>query len=210
MFAAASFLGLALFMVGVMRNDSWLHWYLIWNLALAWIPFGLSLGLIALLKNQRWTDWLPLAVTFLWLAFLPNTFYMLTDYVHLHDVKRVDEMFDIAMFSLLIGVGVGLGYASVALIHRELARRLPMQQTWWPIGLVFVLSSFAIYIGRDLRWNTWDVITNPAGILFDLSERIINPTAHPQTYVTTLTYFVVLFGGYLLLWRLMQLIRNPR
>lgn len=177
---------------------------------LAWIPFGLSLWLRRLLRTWRWASWLPLIVTVVWLGFLPNTFYMLTDYIHLQDVARVDQIYDVAMFTALIATGVGLGFASLAIVHVELRRRLPLASAWRVVALILLLTSFAIYVGRDLRWNTWDIITSPAGILFDISERIINPTAHTQTFVTTATYFVLLGLFYYVLWRVASLVRGVR
>lgn len=135
---------------------------------------------------------------------------MLTDYVHLYDVERVDIMYDVAMFTALITTGVALGFASLAIVHIELRRHLPSMSAWRVIAGILLATSFAIYVGRDLRWNTWDILTSPAGILFDISERIINPTAHSQTFITTATYFALLGLGYYCLWRLVSLVRAVR
>jgi uncharacterized membrane protein len=68
------------------------------------------------------------------------------------------------------------------------------------------LSSFAIYLGRDLRWNSWDVLVNPAGFLFYLSERVIDPMDHPEAFTTTLMFFVFLAGVYRVMIYLVQAI----
>lgn len=208
LFALATIASTGFFFIGALRNSSTEFWYLMWNLVLAWVPFGLSLWLRKLLRTRSWASWLSLVVTAVWLGFLPNTFYMLTDYVHLQDVARVDPIYDVAMFTALIATGVSLGFASLAIVHVELRRRLPAASAWRVIALILLLTSFAIYIGRDLRWNTWDIITSPAGILFDMSERIINPTAHSQTFVITVTYFVLLGVCYYCLWRVASLVRK--
>lgn len=210
LFLFATIVSATFFFIGALRNASMEFWYLIWNLVLAWVPFGLSLWLRRLLRTRRWASWLPLVVTIVWLGFLPNTFYMLTDYIHLQDVVRVDQIYDVAMFTALIATGVSLGFASLAIVHVELRRRLSAASAWRAIGLILLLASFAIYIGRELRWNTWDIITSPAGILFDMSERIINPTAHTQTFVVTTTYFVLLSACYYCLWRVASLVRGAR
>lgn len=210
LFLLATVVSASFFFIGALRNSSMEFWYLLWNLILAWIPFGLSLWLRRLLRSHSWVDWLPLAVTITWLGFLPNTFYMLTDYIHLQDVSRVDQMYDVAMFTALITTGVSLGFASLAIVHVELRRRLPSIQAWRIVTIILFLASFAIYVGRYLRWNTWDIITSPAGILFDISERIINPTAHSQTFVITATYFVLLGLCYYCLWRVASLVRKAR
>ncbi len=210
LFLLATMVAAGFFFIGALRNDSFEFWYLLWNLLLAWVPFGLSVWLRYLIYTRSWMSWLPFTMTLVWLGFLPNTFYMLTDYIHLQDSVRVDPVYDVAMFTSLIATGVGLGFVSLAIIHNELRKRLPEQSAWRVVTVILLLASFAIYVGRDLRWNTWDVITSPAGILFDISERIIHPLAHTQTFVITATYFVLLSVGYYCLWRVAELIRTRR
>lgn len=210
LFLLATIVSAGFFFVGAFRNSSMDFWYLMWNLLLAWVPFGLSLWLRKLLHTRPWASWLPFTVTAVWLGFLPNTFYMLTDYIHLQDVVRVDQIYDVAMFTALIATGVSLGFASLAIVHIELRKRLPAASAWRVVALILLLASFAIYVGRDLRWNTWDIITSPAGILFDISERILNPTAHGQTFITTATYFALLGVVYYCLWRVASLVRQAR
>jgi len=77
------------------------------------------------------------------------------------------------------------------------------------IGGILLLCSFAIYLGRDLRWNTWDLFVNPAGILFDVSDRLINPRAHPQMFVTILSFFVLLSMVYYLIWNVIHTLKPP-
>ena len=119
----------------------------------------------------------------------------------MYDVPRVDETYDAVMFNSFVITGAGLGLTSLAIVHYELRKRLPSATCWRVIGLILFLSSFAIYVGRYLRWSTWDIVANPAGILFDISERIIHPASHPQTYVTTLSFFVLLSTAYYCVWQ---------
>ena len=53
------------------------------------------------------------------------------------------------------------------------------------IGLFFI-SSFGIYIGRFLRWNSWDVLTEPETIIHDVGDRLINPLEHPRAWGMTI------------------------
>ena len=210
LFLLGTGVSVVLYVTGSIVTGDWGYWYLVWNLFLAWVPFGLGVWLHHLLTRQRWIEWLPLGVTVLWLCFLPNTFYMITDLVHVHSEDLDIMMYNIVLLVSFIAVSVALGLASLALIHSELRRRLPARICWRiMLGIIFVVS-FAIYIGRYLRWNTWDILTEPVGILFDLSERVINPTAHPQTFVTTLLFFVLLSTGYYAVWKLTELLRSAR
>lgn len=200
---------LLFYMLGAFSGGLWERHYLVWNLFLAWIAFGLSVWLYKLLARKRWSEWLPLVLTAVWLGFLPNTFYMLTDYIHVPEGDAENITYNVVLFTSFISVSVALGFASLALIHSELRRRLPEKTAWGVISAILLLVSLAIYIGRYLRWNTWDIVTKPAGILFDISERVINPMSHPQTFVTTFLFFVLLSSGYYGVWKVSELLRRP-
>ena len=75
-------------------------------------------------------------------------------------------------------------------------------------GIALLLSGFAIYLGRYLRWNSWDVITNPLGLLFDVSGRIVNPIENPLTFSTTILFFGFLAVLYTVIWRAARLIKD--
>ncbi len=64
------------------------------------------------------------------------------------------------------------------------------------IAFIFLICSFAIYIGRDLRWNTWDVLLKPGGLLFDVSDRLLHPSVYPEMLTTTVTFFIFITGFY--------------
>lgn len=199
--AASSLASIGLFFVGAWSNQSFEFAYLIWNLFLAWIPLLLVLQLEQLLRSNLWSSWAALLCTVLWVGFLPNSFYLITDYIHLQEVTpRVDLLYDVVMFSSFIFNGVLLGYVSLYLVHWQLVQRVSARVAAALIGLVLLLSSFAIYIGRELRWNTWDILTNPASLLFDVSDRVLNPREHPQAFTTTVTFFVLLTSIYAIIW----------
>jgi uncharacterized membrane protein len=59
-----------------------------------------------------------------------------------------------------------------------------------------------------LRWNSWDVFTNPGGLLFDISDRLLHPSGYPQMFVTIISFFILLLSMYGLLWRGARLLRQ--
>jgi uncharacterized membrane protein len=197
----ASLVSVGLFAYGAWRNHSTEYNYLIWNLLLAWLPLIFAVRLMAVLKTKLWSSWEGLATSLLWLVFLPNSFYMISDFIHLQDVQRVDILYDSLMFTSFIYTGVVLGFSSLYLVHLQLARRLPRPQATFWMAAVLLICSTAIYVGRDLRWNSWDIITNPGGLLFDISERLQHLTTYPQMLVTIITFFVLLGSMYGLMWR---------
>lgn len=202
----SSAVSIALYSYGALRNHSAEYGYLIWNLFLAWIPLLFASRLIVVLRTKHWSSWEAIACSLLWLVFLPNSFYMISDFIHLQEVARVDLLFDVVMFTSFIYTGVALGFSSLYLVHKQFMRRFSVHETIGLLGITLLLCSGAIYIGRDLRWNSWDIVTNPAGLLFDVSDRLAHPSAYPQMLVTIVTFFVLLASMYLLLWRSIQLL----
>ncbi|HYH75852.1 MAG TPA: DUF1361 domain-containing protein, partial [Candidatus Saccharimonadales bacterium] len=133
--------------------------------------------------------------------------YMISDFIHIKEAGRVDLLYDVVMFTSFIFNGVLLGFLSLYIVHRELLRRAAAQTVTMLIGLVLFLCSFAIYIGRELRWNSWDILVNPASLLFDVSDRILNPRQHPDVVTTTISFFVLLSTIYSVLWFMARLPR---
>jgi uncharacterized membrane protein len=153
---------------------------------------------------------LALLITLAWLFFLPNSFYVISGFVHLMDVPRTDIVLDVVMFSSFGLNGLILGYLSLFLVHGQLRKRLSARTSGLLVGSVLLLSSFAIYIGRDLSWNTWDVIVSPAGLLFDVSDRLMNAGAHPQLFTTTISFFVFLSSIYVVALYLVRALRQQK
>jgi uncharacterized membrane protein len=203
-----STLSLVFFMVGAVQGHSFADWYLVWNLFLAWIPFVISYALVSLLRQKLWSSWQCIGLSLAWLLFLPNSFYLVSDFIHLQDMPRNSVLFDSLVFTLFIINGLILGFASLYLIQLQLQRRISQLQTAAFVAAVLLSCSFAIYLGRDLRWNSWDILVSPAGIIFDISERVIRPLAHPQAFSVTLMFFAFLAGLYWVVWTIIRAVRK--
>lgn len=203
-----SLVSIGFFACGAWRNHSLEFDYLVWNLFLAWLPLLFAIWLVRVLRHKLWSSWEALAASLLWLLFLPNSFYMISDFIHLLDVPRVDVLYDAVMFTSFISTGVLIGFSSLFLVHQELRKRFAPRPTALLIGLTLLTCSFAIYVGRDLRWNSWDILTNPGGLLFDVSDRLQHPAAYPQMFVTSIAFFVLLSSMYWLAWRDTQLLKQ--
>jgi uncharacterized membrane protein len=196
-----------LFAYGAWRNQSLEFSYLLWNLFLAWLPLIFAVRLVSVLQRKLWSSWEAMAASLLWLVFLPNSFYMISDFIHLQDVRRVDILYDTVMFTSFIYTGVTLGFSSLYLIHLQFRRRFSRQTAATWVAFTLLVSSAAVYVGRDLRWNSWDILTNPGGLLFDISDRLLHPAQYPQMLVAIISFFVLLMSMYGLLWRGARLLR---
>jgi len=201
-------LSLFFYLIRVISTNDTIYWFLIWNLFLAWLPLLFALWLQKRLKLSKWLSSGNIILTILWLGFLPNSFYLLSDLIHLQNTGEIGILFDAALFAIFIFNGFFAGFASLYIIHRELIKRIIRHQAHIIIILVILLSSFAIYLGRSLRWNTWDVVFNPAELLYDVSVRIIDPTAYPQAILTTGSFFLLLSSMYGVIWECIGSLRK--
>lgn len=197
-----SFTCLFLFVCRAVVTGTPRYWFIPENLFLAWVSLLAAWLLLGSLKRYRWLSWQNVGLSIIWLVFLPNSWYVLTDYIHVYPTGEVSEIFDIGLISLLVLSGFTLGFTSLFLIHKEFIRRLGERTSHILIGVILFLSSFAIYLGRQLRWNTWDVITDPGGIVLNVSDRILNPMQYPGALNTTLLFFFILCVIYNAIWRL--------
>ncbi|MBX4190873.1 DUF1361 domain-containing protein [Candidatus Saccharibacteria bacterium] len=170
-----------------------------WNLALAWISLLVAIALARNLRRYRWLSLQNIVLTIMWLAFLPNSWYVLTDFVHVVPTAEISQLYDIVLISLLVFIGFTLGFASLFLIHRELLQRFSVIRSYVFIEIFILIASFAIYVGRDLRWNTWDVIANP-GVIINVSNKIIDPFGNPRALNVTILFFMLISVLYLAFW----------
>ena len=131
--------------------------YLVWNLALAWIPLLLALVLLA--AYRRRAHWIELvAVGGVWLLFLPNAPYMLTDIVHLGDRHK---LFDAVILGSFAFTALALGFASL-LVVQVVVTRLAGATLGWAVAVSSLFAaSVGIYLGRVQRLNSWDVVQRP-------------------------------------------------
>jgi uncharacterized membrane protein len=68
--------------------------------------------------------------------------------------------------------GLLLGMVSLFLMQEIIRREFGRWAGWGFVLLVAGLSSAGIYMGRFLRWNSWDILRNPAGIAFYTFESV--------------------------------------
>jgi uncharacterized membrane protein len=181
LFAFLSFIGL-LIAVRIFYSGSTRYLFLVWNIFLAWIPFVVSSRFDILTKRAAWRQVLIFCC---WLIFFPNALYIVTDLVHLQIETTVPKWFDaVLLFSASVA---GLMMAFVSLYRAEaylkgtrLSRFVPVL-----IFLILFLGSFGVYLGRFLRWNSWDIVSNPFQLLLSIGHRIISPFDHLQTWTVT-------------------------
>lgn len=208
MLLVASGASIVLLVADGLHNNSFYFTYLIWNLFLAWLPLLFAFWLVGVLKNKLWSSWEGIGVSALWLAFLPNSFYMVSDYIHLQEVSSRDLLYDSVMLTSFISTAVVLGICSLYMVHQEFMKRFSVRTCNIWLTAILLLCSFAIYIGRDLRWNSWDILTNPGGLIFDVSDRFLHPSQFPEMFLTTGIFLLLISVLYGTAWYAIAMIRN--
>lgn len=192
----SSLFSIFLSFIRIIFFETFLFTFLIWNLFLAWIPFLFSLLLLSVHQNKD-SSKITLGIIFsIWLIFFPNAPYIITDLFHLRIIQNVPLWFDTVLIFSYVWNGLILGFLSLLNIHYFLDIFLKKIHTWIIVIFVLLLSGFGIYIGRYLRWNSWDVVSNPILLFKDVFERMINPFAHPRTYSITFIFFLFLVISY--------------
>ena len=196
MFVLATSLGLSILLVigRVVITGRIQFLFLVWNLFLAVIPFALSTMLGTARGPLRARLLVPVGMA--WLLFFPNAPYILTDLFHLERRFGVPFWYDLALILSCAWNGLMLAYASLADMQRLVQRRLGTAASWAFATVALLLSSFGIYLGRYLRFNSWDVLANPLTLFFDILNRILHPFSFPGTWGVTLVFGLFLLVGY--------------
>jgi uncharacterized membrane protein len=175
--------------------------FLIWNLALAWVPLVAALAL----DDVRSTPLLiQLPLFALWLAFFPNAPYLVTDIVHI-DPNGGHSASSILGTLAIIGaapVGLALGFSSLLLVERNLRGRFGGHIAL-AVSVVTLLAACAgIYLGRVVRLNSWDLLSRPRDVLMAVHANALDP--NPMAAVGTLALAAVLATLYLRFRRVAQ------
>ena len=127
-----------------------------------------------------------------WLLFFPNSPYILTDLFHLRERNSVPLWFDLILILSFAWTGLTFGFISLLDIEAMLKKYLNSKAVSFIIVAMLFLGSFGVYIGRYLRWNSWDIVNNPFALAADIGERFTDPFSHPRTWGLTILMGVLL------------------
>lgn len=178
----------------VLYMNSIHYLFLLWNLFLAWIPFELSLRL-----RPRRNKIAGYVITVVWLLFFPNALYIVTDLMHLGDgYSKAPVWFDTILLFTSSVTGLVMAFLSLHYVEQFLRRQCALQYVNTTVVFVLFLGPFGVYLGRFLRWNSWDIVTNPVSLLTEIGIRIFNPVDYYKTWLITLLFtffFSILYFG---------------
>lgn len=180
-----AFFGLIVAMIAVRFYCSGGHGFifLVWNLFLAWIPFAVSAYFKRMIAAPNWQQALMLIV---WFIFYPNAFYMVTDLIHLDLDTNIPKWFDAVLLFTSSIVALIMGFVSLLRLEYYLTFKMKTIFVHVVMAGVIFMGSFGVYLGRFLRWNSWDVLQNPMRLMGSIAVRILNPVSYWQTWGITL------------------------
>lgn len=189
-----------------MRLTEALLFWVTWNTLLALIPVVLAYTVywLAGLPGRRVQLLLKvpiIALGMVWLAFLPNTCYLLTEWRHFLAAVGYSDLYarwqvdsDAALrlmtYTFFYLCYSGMGVLTFTLAVRPIARLMKKSgATMWIWATpFFALMSVGVYLGLVLRFNTWDLISQPA----EVWAVVVGISARP-----TLSSFIIAFAGFL-------------
>lgn len=177
---------------------------LVWNLLLAFIPYFISKRLMKLLYNKR--RWVFLIGVFVWLLFIPNSFYIITDLFHLDMNVGMPLWFDLALLLSFAWNGLLLGIVSVRHMEKLFESFYNNRFDLLFVFPVMLLNALGVYIGRYLRFNSWDIIANPFQLIQDIIYLFIHPVRYRFDWGMIFCYSMLMTLFYVTLKRLNKLL----
>ena len=187
--------------IRVLYTGSYRYIFLLWNIFLAWVPFAVSGQMHKLQSNIKWV------LLSVWLLFFPNALYVVTDLMHLNADTAAPLWYDVILLFSASVLGLIFGYVSLNSIEMFLIKHVRKEYVSILIYSFLILASFGVYLGRFLRWNSWDILTHPQPLLIEVATRIINPIDHTKTWAVTLmfsAFFYLLYAGVKMLFMRLQ------
>lgn len=160
--------------------------FLIWNLFLGWIPFVFSYVAYGF-SHAKWrvAPWLAIASGALWLLFVPNSSYIVTDLIHLTarssryyggNGLNFTYWYDLIVVLMFVWVGLLIGFLSMYQLQEVIYRRVGRMASWIFVLAGCALGSYGVLLGRVYRLNSWDALTNRSALIALMQESVSRPS----------------------------------
>jgi uncharacterized membrane protein len=176
--------------------------FLVWNLFLAWLPLMFALLAREHYRDGRRPGWRFCTLSSAWLLFFPNAPYICTDLIHLTNRYFNHFWVDLAVVLSCAFTGLVLGFVSLYLMHSMVTRMLGQVAGWGFVAVAAGLCSFGIYLGRFLRFNSWDVVAKPAKLYQSISSVATGEHAQQGHFAFLVVFATFIFIAYVMLYAL--------
>ena len=165
--------------------------FLIWNLALAYIPYLLSRKLITLKPGV-----VSVSLLALWLLFFPNAPYLITDFIHLHRRPTDSFWIDLVVFYSFALNGLAIGFVSLNKVYQWLQKFYHRSVAMITVHVALSAAAFGIYLGRIERWNSWDLFMDPFQLIHNIYHLLFPLGEQIHVWMFTLLFGVFLTAHY--------------
>lgn len=156
---------------------------MLWNLFLAILPLYFSFKASRTLGKKAFWAW-----SAMWLLFFPNAMYITTDMFHLNEHAGIPKWFDLIMLSSCAINGLAYGVLSLRNMEKRMRDVIPQKYLNAVLLFIMMLCGYGVYLGRYLRWNSWDVVTNPISLAGDMYQHIVHPFRNANIWALTITF----------------------
>jgi len=162
--------------------------FLFWNLFLAWLPLFLIRKVAGNYSKLKKTILLGLSI-----LFLPNAPYILTDLFHLKKSLLAPLWLDLILILSFAFLGLFYFIMSFELILSEINRRFGKKVSVFFKPLLLCATAYGIYLGRYMRFNSWDIISDPIGLAKGVGISVFDKDYYKETFAVTITFTVFLY-----------------
>lgn len=178
-------LSLVLLMIRMKLNHSFFYLFLVWNLFLAVIPYAITTFLS---KREQLSKVSCLVLFLTWLLFLPNAPYIITDLLHLRMSNQYLMWLDVILVTSFAYNGLVLFFLSLSDMEVILKSFVSDKKRFYIMTIIVFLTGFGMYLGRFLRYNSWELLHRPDVIFRDTIDIILHPALHSQAWIFTLSF----------------------
>lgn len=171
--------------------------YILWNIFLAILPFLISSILLNIDNKNKLNNTIFFSIGIIWLLLIPNAPYIITDLIHIGEVRAVPVLYDSFLLFGSAWVGLLLGLYSINHIENILTKKYSQKITHFVMVIIVLFISFGIYLGRFLRFNSWDVFARPSSFIIGLKEIFTNMSNLFEAMLYTVLFFFFIFISYI-------------
>jgi len=179
---------LLLVTVRIIYTQDLMYVFYYWNIFLAIIPYCCS----RLLNKKQSVNFKTVCILAVWLLFFPNAPYIITDIFHFEKRPPIPFWFDLTIVVTGAWNGLLLGILSLMQVEKWLSGKLSRKLLRIFVLLCIALSGYGVYIGRFLRYNSWDILTRPLVIIYSFGNQIIHPHQHIGVWSFTVVFSLMM------------------
>lgn len=172
----------------IFKSEGLSYIFLAWNLFLALIPWWIS----NYLKQNKSLQLKHVPLLGIWLLFIPNSPYILTDLFHLRPRPHLPLWFDLVLVLSFALIGMIVFLKSLKDMLSILKVYVSPILFTLVTPVIFWLISFGLYLGRYLRFNSWNVVNHP----FQLMRQSFDILFEKDTIGFTLIFSVFMWFLY--------------